>query len=108
MGIMSNYSLKLILFSIALWPAAPTYAQESTNLSTSEILHRADSVSTYQDSLLAHTKYKVKEEVIFSELNDQGIIKNSDTVISMLTMDGRNEISRETVYTTRKKKEEKK
>jgi hypothetical protein len=77
-----------------------------TVLPLSEILHRADSVTIYQDSLSAHAKYKVKEEVVFSELNDQGIIKNSDTVISLVTMDGKKELSRQVIYTTRKNKSE--
>jgi hypothetical protein len=70
------------------------------------ILHRADSVTIHQDSLLAHTKYKVKEEVIFSELTNQGTIKNSDTVISAVTIADNKELSRELLYSTKKNKSE--
>ncbi len=76
-------------------------------LSASEIMHRADSVSTYQDTLLAHTKFKAREEVIFNEIGGKGEIKNSDTVISLVTMEGKRRISRQIVYSSRKKEGEK-
>jgi hypothetical protein len=102
-----NHRILLSLIASCLLVSAMASAQDmGTVLPLSEILHRADSVTIYQDSLTAHAKYKVKEEVVFSELNDQGIIKNSDTVISLVTMDGKKELSRQVIYTTRKNKSE--
>jgi len=71
-----------------------------------ELLRRADSVSIYQDSLLAHSKYKVREEVIFCELTDNGTIKNADTIISSVTMADKKEATREVIYSTKKNKPE--
>jgi hypothetical protein len=87
----------------------PGRAQENeTPLSVKQILQKADSVSHYQDSLLAGTKYRVREEAIFNELNNDGSLKNSDTVITAITMQGKRELSREIIYTTKESKGEKK
>jgi len=90
-----------------LIPPAGAQNEAAAFLSASEIMHRADSVSTYQDTLLAHTKFKAREEVIFNEIGGKGEIKNSDTVISLITMEGKREISRQIVYSSRKKEGEK-
>jgi len=99
----------IIALSIVLnfiFQTGKSRAQDDTAaLTATEIMHKADSVSTLQDSLLAHTNYKVKEEFILNELSDKGIIKKSDTVISLVTLQGKEELSRETVYSTRNKKE---
>jgi hypothetical protein len=71
-----------------------------------EILHRADSVAIFQDSLLAHSNYKAREEVIFCELTDNGMIKNADTVISNVTIANKKETARELIYSTKKNKAE--
>jgi hypothetical protein len=86
-----------------------SYADSTTvNITAQEILAKADSVTHIQDSLFKSVKYRVREEFIFSELRDKGEIKNSDTVISMVTRVGSEEISREVLYTTKKSDEAKK
>jgi hypothetical protein len=93
-----------LLFGFSL-----TQAQNNVEvLPIKEILHRADSVSVFQDSLLAHSKYKVREEVIFCELSDNGTIKNADTVISNVTIADKKEAVRELIYTTKKNKPDEK
>jgi len=77
-------------------------------LTVNHIMARADSVSDFQDSLLARTKYRVREEFIFNEIRDNGEIKNSDTVISVVTMLGDEEISRVVESSSRKSEEKKK
>lgn len=67
-----------------------------------EIMHKADSVSTYQDSLLSKTKYRVRVEAVFNELDDKGKIKNADTTISIAIMQGREQLSDSLIYSTRK------
>ncbi len=79
-------------------------------LTVKDILAKADSVTRYQDTLLAHTKYKYKEFVIMNELKKDGSIDKADTFNTLVTMDGKIETSRETIYSTKggdKKKEEK-
>ncbi len=99
--------IKFLLLSAAAcllaFGMAPAQDQNPV-LPLNTILHRADSVMILQDSLLAHAKYKVKEEVIFSELTSQGTIKNSDTVISAVTIADNKEISRQVIYSTKKNK----
>ncbi len=96
-------------FLLCAMTSAPVFSQAPpADLNVQQIMARADSVSHYQDSLLAKTKYKVREEVVFTELKDKGEIKNSDTVVSIVTMDGKKEISREVVHTTKKTEEGKK
>lgn len=73
-----------------------------------QILQKADSVSNLQDSLRHQTKYKVKEEFIFNELDENNTIKNADTAIAVVTMDGDKEIAREIVYSTKQPNGEKK
>src|SRR4030067_1841878 len=63
---------------------------------------RADSVAHYQDSLLAKTKYKLREEFVFNEITGKDEIKNSDTVIAIVTRQGKEEISREVIYPKKK------
>ena len=77
-------------------------AAPGDSLSLREILLRADSVSVLQDSLLGHTNYKVKVEAIFNEVDEAGRIKDSDTSITLVTMQGDKEISREVLYSTRR------
>jgi len=98
----------LPLFICIFWAGSAIGQNKGIALSVSEILHKADSVSIFQDSLLAHSKYRLKEEIIFSEITDQGAIKNSDTVISSVTMDGSKELSRQVIYSTRKSKSDEK
>ena len=97
-------SILIILTGVALFAQSP-----SDSLLVRDILHKADSVSVAQDSLLAHAKYKFQENAIFNEIDDNGKIKNSDTTISMITMNGNTEVSREILHSTKtpeKKKNE--
>ena len=90
------------------------YAQsqkQSDSLLVNDILHKADSATVLQDTLLSHAKYKFREDAIFNEIDDKGKIKNSDTTISVITMNGYQEVSREIIRSTKtpekKKKEQK-
>lgn len=101
----TGLSLLIVLFILGAFELAAAQ-QQPAPLPLDQILHKADSVATLQDSLLAHAKYKVKENVVFSELNDKGEIKNSDTIISDITIQDKKEVSRDVVYSTRKSKSE--
>jgi hypothetical protein len=50
---------------------------------------------------LAHAKYRFREDAIFNKMDDNGKIKNSDTTISMITMNGNEEVSREIISSTK-------
>jgi hypothetical protein len=92
---------QIVLVSIifGLSAASATFGQDSQKpLSVDDILHRADSVSSAQDSLFKDTKYQFKEEVIFNELESNGNTKKADTTISLVTMQGQKELSREIIY----------
>jgi outer membrane lipoprotein-sorting protein len=105
---MMTRSFALIALSVVLFSGDAIAQTPPVELTVQEIMARADSVSQYQDSLLARTKYRVREESVFSELKDKGEIKNSDTAVVILTMMGNSEISREIEYSTRKAEGEKK
>jgi hypothetical protein len=104
-----TFRIMLIGVSIIVLSAGVAGAQGTeVTLPLSQILQKADSVSNLQDSLLHHAKYKVREEFVFNELDDENNIKNADTAISVVTMEGNKEISREIVYSTKQPNGEKK
>lgn len=86
---------------------SPAGAQEPA-LSLQEVLHKADSVSHYQDSIFNKTRYSVREEMVFSEVDKAGNLKSSDTLIADLIMRGHEEVSRSPVYSTKEPGGEKK
>ena len=77
-------------------------------LAVSEIMQKVDSISSHQDSLLSTTKYRVREQSVFNEVDDRGRVKNSDTVIAVITMQGHDEVSREIISSTKDDAGEKK
>jgi hypothetical protein len=98
-----SVTIGLILCSSPAWP------QETvTKLAIAQILQKADSVSNYQDSLRQHTNYKAKETFVFNELDENNSVKNADTAIAIVTMEGDKEISREIIYSTKQPNGEKK
>ncbi len=101
-----KYNLALIALAVLLGAVSARSQDLAVVPPLSEILQKADSVSTFQDSLLAHTGYKVKENVVFCELDDKGQIKNADTMISAVTIENGKETARETIYSSRKSKSE--
>jgi hypothetical protein len=103
MGIGMKLGLLVIIFFIVSGLASAQEAARDT-MTLNQILQKADSVATFQDSLLAHAKYKVRENVVFDELKDKAEIKNSDTIISEVTIENKKEVSRQVVYSTRKSK----
>ena len=105
---MITKSVFLVSILCTIFPGAAFSQTPTAELSVREILARADSVTRYQDSLLARTKYKLREEFVFSEIKDKGEIKNSDTVIAVVTGMGKEEISRQIIYSTKKSEGQKK
>jgi hypothetical protein len=73
---------------------------DESDLSLNDILSKADSVSSMNDSLRAGTKYSYELFSVMNRLNKDGSIKNSDTTIAAITMMGDEEISRELVYSS--------
>jgi hypothetical protein len=97
--------IKFLAFAfLVISDAALAQNQTGDSLTLQQILQKADSVAVLQDSLLAQAKYSVKEFVVFNELKDKGEIKNSDTIISDVTIQNGKEVSRQVVYSTRKSK----
>jgi hypothetical protein len=103
-ALMKTKLLALILFFLTAFKTAPAQDQMADTLTVQAILHMADSVAAFQDSLLAQIKYAVRESVVFNELKDKGEIGNSDTIISDLTVENGKESSRQVVYSNRKSK----
>jgi hypothetical protein len=97
-----------IACGIVLYSVSALAQGIDTVLPVAQILQKADSVSNLQDSLRHLAKYKVKEEFIFNELDEDNTIKNADTAIAVVTMDGDKEISREIIYSTKQANGEKK
>jgi hypothetical protein len=107
MGKMLSVKMKIMiqLLIALLFGFSLTQAQNNVEvLPVKEILHRADSVAVYQDSLLAHSSYEAKKEYIINELTDKGMIKNSDTVISNVNIANKKEVVREVIYSSMKSK----
>lgn len=69
-------------------------------LTLEEVLHRADSVRTVNDSVLAETKFSFRSYSVFNRVDGDGDIKSSDTTIALITMLGDEELSREILYTS--------
>ena len=109
---LRNFMGLTVCLSVLFWgPLHSRLAAQEPTLTLNEILHRADSITTLNDSLLAKTNYKVKVSAYFNEIDSDGTIKNADTTIAVVTMKGNEEQSRELIYSTRKpegKKEESK
>jgi hypothetical protein len=95
--IMVRKILVAVLFCLIGYAVAAAQAN-SVPLTVAEILHRADSVSSAQDSIFSKVKYQYREEDIFNELDGDGNVKKTDTTIAMVTMLGREELSREMIY----------
>ena len=98
--VISLAAISMIVISLA-------GAQEPP-LSLQEVLLKADSVSQYQDSIFSKTRYSVREEMVFSEVDKAWNLKSSDTLIADLIMRGHEEVSRSPVYSTREPGGEKK
>jgi len=96
------------LASFSILAAVNPVLSQETELPLAVILQKADSVSQYQDSLLARSRYKVQEEAIFSELDGKGRLENSDTSVAEVVMRGREEVSRTIIYSSRTPAGEKK
>ncbi len=101
-----KYNLALMALAVLLGAISARAQDPEVTPSLSEILQKADSVSILQDSLLAHARYKVRENVVFCEIDDKGQIKNADTMISAVTIENGKETARETIYSSRKSKSE--
>lgn len=91
----------LISIIVLIFSGYARTQQQSDSLIVNDILHKADSATARQDTLLAHAKYKFREDAIFNEIDDKGKIKNSDTTISVITMNGYQEVSREIIRSTK-------
>jgi hypothetical protein len=107
----ANMNFSRLIFSLIAFAIPGSAAVADTldvHLTLSEILQRAESAWEMNDSLLAKAGYKVREEVIFNEVDGKGEIENSDTIVTMLTVDGHEEVSREIIYATKKEGGEKK
>jgi hypothetical protein len=101
----------LISIIVLIFSGYAQSQEKSDSLFVNDILHKADSATVRQDTVLAHAKYKFREDAIFDEIDDNGKIKNSDTTISVITMNGNQEVSREIIHSTKtpeKKKQEQK
>ena len=105
---MITKSVFLVSILCTIFPGAAFSQTPTAQLSVQEIMAKADSDTHYQDSLLARTQYKLREEFVLSEIKDKGEIKNSDTVIAVVTRMGKEEISREIIYSTKKSEGQKK
>jgi hypothetical protein len=93
----------MLIFALLLaLPAISAADSMSVSLTPAEIMHKADSVTAFQDSIREDFCYRVREEAIFNEVDDKGRIKNSDTITAIVTMQGNEEISREILHATRK------
>jgi hypothetical protein len=97
------------VFSLILSSANLSGGDETApELSLEQILARADSASEANDSLLAKTKYRFEQFSVFNRLNKDDSIKKADTTIAVITMQGDEELSRETVYSSKGEGESKK
>jgi hypothetical protein len=86
---------------LALTAGKPILAQsQESPPALEEILHRADSVRAVNDSILAETKFSFKSHSMFNRVDGDGNIESSDTTISIITMLGHDEISREVIYSS--------
>jgi hypothetical protein len=101
-------SIALVILSTALFPIIAFSETQIPELTVEQVMALAESVSSHQDSLMAKTKYKVREESVFNEIKGKGEIENSDTVVALITMQGNKEISREIVRSTKKSEDGKK
>jgi len=91
-----------IAFVLLIAAGASAAGDDTASLSATEIMLKVDSVTTYQDSLFSRTKYQVRVEAYFDELDDKGRVKNSDTTISLATMMGKEELSDSLIYSTKR------
>jgi hypothetical protein len=73
----------------------------SQELMLKDILARADSVATLNDSITAETKYRFEQLAVFSRLNKDESLKSVDTTISIVTKQGEEELSRELLYSSK-------
>ncbi|MEE9555316.1 MAG: hypothetical protein V3W18_13590 [candidate division Zixibacteria bacterium] len=83
-------------------------AQDDDPLPLETILARTDSVMAINDSLHANTKIRYELFSVMNRLDGDGGIKSSDTTIAIITSIGKDELSREIIYSSTGKDAEKK
>jgi hypothetical protein len=92
-----------LFFAISLLLSATVISAQDDlfqELSLEQILAKADSVMELNDSLLADTKYKFRQFTVFNRLEKDDSVKETDTTIVIITLQGDEELSRELVYSS--------